>query len=741
MNNYFVAFLRAAATAGLVFGMTYMADPADAAVPPSPVIIEPAPTGVIELHQRPDGTYSWQVNLNAHGPFIASWERSSGLWTSVEEAKEGLQKHADCQKSVRNAWLEQWTSFDDVKAHDESPLPNRWESSSINGALIECGTSSGWSPEQVTTSSADTGVNVDIPIDLIGPGTHQLFVIGLAMPDNDTLGQAGCAHKLYADGSWAGAGCSYEMSEPVQFTVTVPFPPVKGTVLPGAVAAEGAAFHPTVFSRLAAAPLVEDTGIDSDTLTKAGLTVALAVVLAVLIALPTELLESTISNNNARINRITRRFRPVAERRRHGTASSPSESAEGSEACQRPPRTRRLVHGVSRWWAVPVLVLGSIIGGFADPQFGVNWLSLRLLITLFLGFVVVNLGGTFLAWLLTRRRTGAERPRLKARPVYLLLILVTVVFARTINIEPSLVFGTLLAIDYGNRLTQARSGAVTIIGAAYSTILGLAAWWAYTVIAGFRLADVGNLSEIDKQYTFTVYAALTAAQTGIGEFASVVCVQALSIVPIALLPMAFLSGAALWKWKKLAWVITYAAGLAAYSAVLVPLPMSWKEISQPLALWVAMFVAYALIAVGIWSYFRFTPSRPAETSDHDDSRSPVDPTGTGSPTVTSSSATSVAPSGSPLHTDEGDSALQAQRMVLAEGAAPAPVEVAQPITSPISHREETRGQGNEEHAVASEIPPEAENAPLFIQATAHTSGEPNTDGHPIPAQAEVTAPR
>jgi hypothetical protein len=657
LKNYFVTVVRVAAAACLLLGMPLTAVPAGAAVPPGPVIIEPKPSGVVDLHQRPDGTFSWRVNLNHQGSFIASWERSAGVWTSVAEAQAALTQTADCQKSVKMTWLEQWTSFADLKAHDESPLPDKWQSSSIHGAYTECETTSGWSSTQVSMSPAATGINIDIPLELIGPGTHNLFVIGLSRPDNDMPGQAGCTGKIYDDGSWASAGCSFEMSEPVHFTVTVPFPPAQGTVLPGTDVPEGSAFHPTVFSQLTAAPLVDDTEIDTDTLTKAGLTVALAVVLAVLIALPTELLESTIAKNHARIGRISRRFRPVPGWRPDGTESVSAESVEASEARHRPSRVHRLFHGVSRWWSVPVLILGSVIGGFADPQFGVNWLSLRLLVTLFFGFLIINLGGTFLAWLLTRRRTGAERPQLKARPVYLLLILLTVVFARTVNIEPTLVFGTLLAMDYGTRLTQARSAAVTVIGAAYSIVLGLAAWWAYTAIAGFRLADVGNLSELDNQYTFAVYASISAAQTGIGEFASVVCVQALSTVPIALLPMAFLSGAALWKWKKLAWVITYTIGLAAYSTVLVPLPMSWKEISQPLALWVGFFVAYALAALGIWSYFRFTTGKPTGISG--DARSPIDPLGTNRPAEATDGTAPGALSTASFHRHDDDGAPQA----------------------------------------------------------------------------------
>ncbi|GAA1267494.1 hypothetical protein GCM10009589_20840 [Arthrobacter pascens] len=262
---------------------------------------------------------------------------------------------------------------------------------------------------------------------------------------------------------------------------------------------------------------------------------------------------------------------------------------------------------------------GAVIAGFAEPKFGINWMSLRLVITLFVAFLVVNLGGTFLTWLLTRRHTGTEKPRLRARPFYLVLILATVIFARTVTVEPALVFGTLLAIDYGIRLSRARSALVSIVGAGYATVLGIGAWIGYTALAQFKLADVGNLAEIDNQYTFQVYSAISFTQTALGELASTICVQALTTVPVAMLPLAFLSGSALWQWKKWVWVVTYAAGLAAYSFVLVPMPTSWKEISQSLALWVGIFVSYAILAVGLWAYFRITttadPPIPDDASE------------------------------------------------------------------------------------------------------------------------------
>jgi hypothetical protein len=579
----------------------------------------------VQLNKDADGAYSWRVSIEASKGqmYIASWDRSHGLWASPAEATAALHRLGDCQMSVKKAWVGKWNSYAEVKAHDTAPEPDRWTTPDIDKGLKACSAASGLGSEQIRYSPTDTGGSIDIPLDLLGPGPHSLFVLGVESPEGVSKGQPGCAEVTYADGSWANAGCQFMTSEPVTFAVNVPYPPVAGTVLPAADVAEESAFRSTIFSRLAASPGFGGSGAQNDTMTRAGLTVAVALVLAILIALPTELVENTLSKNHSRIAAFTRRLLPG---RRHGTASGPTPEREESlsaAAAGKMPRGFRILRGVSRWWSFPTLLAGAVIAGFAEPKFGVNWMSLRLVVTLFVAFLVVNLGGTFLTWLLTRRHTGTEKPRLRARPIYLVLILATVVFARTVTVEPALVFGTLLAIDYGVRLSRARNAWVSIIGAAYATVLGLGAWIGYTAIAHFKLTDVGNLAEIDNQYTFAVYTAISFAQTALGELASTICIQALTTVPIAMLPLAFLSGSALWQWKKWAWVVTYAAGLAAYSFVLVPMPTSWKEISQSLALWVGIFISYAILAVGLWAYFRITAK--ADPSGSDDSSRPEAP--------------------------------------------------------------------------------------------------------------------
>lgn len=571
----------------------------------APVLIEPGASGVVELQQKPGGGYSWRVTSDVDADqYVASWTRAEGTWSSVDEALAAVREGDECRNSVAQTMLNGFASYADFQAQDENPDPEVWVTAAFQKKFAACAAKSGVDYQRVVSQPTESGLEIEVPFDLLGPGTHELFIVALQYPEK-ARGNPLCAQASFPDG-WAFGGCRSTPSAARMFSVTVPYPAAEGTVLPAVAIEKGAAFDSTVFSYLPKAPVAGITEGQPETLSKVGLTTIVALVLAILIALPTELLESTISKNHTRVAVFTRKLLPAQGRGHRGRAM-----AQGGEVGVRPSNRLRLFGRLSRWWSLPVLIAGSVIAGFAEPNFGINWMSLRLVATIFVSFLIVNLGGTFLTWLITRKHTGSEKPRLTARPFYLLLILLTVLFARTVAIEPALVFGTLLAIDFGVRLSRIRSAWATVAGAAYATVLGLAAWVGYTTIAQFKLTDVGNLSGIDNQYTFQVYTAISFAQTGLGELASVICVQALSTVPIALLPLAFLSGSALWQWKKWVWVVTYAFGLAAYSLVLVPMPTSWKQISQSLALWIGVFLTYAIFAVGLWVYFRVTANSAA----------------------------------------------------------------------------------------------------------------------------------
>ncbi|TFD17842.1 hypothetical protein [Cryobacterium sp. TMT4-10] len=268
------------------------------------------------------------------------------------------------------------------------------------------------------------------------------------------------------------------------------------------------------------------------------------------------------------------------------------------------PKSLGQVHGIG---ALAIIVLSAVIAGFADPNYGVNWMSLRLLLTFVAVFLVLNYGGASVKRIVGFRGREGYRARISARPVYLLIILITVLFGRGTGVNPALVFGSVLALDYGlKHAGDVRTAFATIAGALWAAALGLAAFAGYRFLCVHPISSLITWERIDPQSAFLVYQASQFGNVAIGEFFSTLCIAALSSLPIALLPFAFLDGASLWRWNRIVWAVVYALGAAVYSFVLVPLPASWDEITISVSAWAGIYLVYAALAVSVWMFFRFT---------------------------------------------------------------------------------------------------------------------------------------
>lgn len=137
-------------------------------------------------------------------------------------------------------------------------------------------------------------------------------------------------------------------------------------------------------------------------------------------------------------------------------------------------------------------------------------------------------------------------------------------------------------------ITSPADGA-TIAGTAV-VLRGTGAWLVFSALP----AEGGYLM----QFTRDLFAATT--------------LEALSTLIVGLLPLAFVDGGAIFAWSKRAWLATYVAAVFAFVVIVLPMGDSWGEISAPLLGWVAMFAGFAVVAVGVWAYFRFVPEKSRE---------------------------------------------------------------------------------------------------------------------------------
>jgi hypothetical protein len=321
--------------------------------------------------------------------------------------------------------------------------------------------------------------------------------------------------------------------------------------------------EPDAPSTLSATVAMQDTGLDPQ---RTALTAIVTIILLLIVGYPGTLLGSALGdekNYERLFGGVTRTWRKV-------TASVPRPKAPG--------------------W-VPVaagMTLATIIAGFVDPGFGFNLGSLRVLASVAIAFVIQNI----LGWWLVRRALRITDPDLAPHVRFrfgsLVILLLAVLVSRLVGFEPGMVFGLLVGLSFGVELAAAKQARVALVGAGYAFGLAMVGWLGYSLITGVVAAEPG-------------FWAVFASETLSG-----LAVSGIAALPLALLPIAFVEGGAIFAWRKSAWAIAYGVGLFAFFVILLPLPFSWGEVGLPLATWVGLYLAYAVLAIVVWGWFRFT---------------------------------------------------------------------------------------------------------------------------------------
>ncbi|MEP6479617.1 MAG: FGLLP motif-containing membrane protein, partial [Rhodoglobus sp.] len=303
-----------------------------------------------------------------------------------------------------------------------------------------------------------------------------------------------------------------------------------------------------------------------------GITGLVASAFLLLVAFPTELLQSTITENYERVfgwlEPIKRRF------------------ARAKAAVARVK--------INPWLGGTLLVaIAAVILGFSDPGFGFNGASVRLWVALMISLVVMNVAVSAIVMAVSKRRfsiAGALEPL----PAALILVAVSVLVSRLLDIQPGFLFAAVLGVAFAGELRKKADGQLALLGVGLTLVIGLAAW--------------------------ALYSALEGDGTGSGfwyllgqESLAAITVEALATMCISLLPLEFLDGRPIFAWSKVAWALTYIVALVVFVVVVLPLAGNWGEASAPLLGWGAFFLAFAILAVVAWAVLRFRKPKDAKS--------------------------------------------------------------------------------------------------------------------------------
>jgi hypothetical protein len=254
-----------------------------------------------------------------------------------------------------------------------------------------------------------------------------------------------------------------------------------------------------------------------------------------------------------------------------------------------------------RWFAehpivsgVALLAIATIISGFADPAFGPDVASLRLLIACFIAALVVSYG----AYLLTSRimnRRWALPTSIALRPYTLIITVVGVILSRVLDFSPGFLFGLMLGLSFPTATPAVLRSRARLIRTAMILGIAVVAWFGYS----FAAAVVATMEP--SFGTALLVDTLAALST-----------EGLTGMLIAMLPFLFLDGHDLWMHSKRLWASVYAVVVVVFFLVVAPKPDSWGDLGAKYGPWALILGAFTVVSLGAYFWLRWDTQRQRE---------------------------------------------------------------------------------------------------------------------------------
>ena len=286
-----------------------------------------------------------------------------------------------------------------------------------------------------------------------------------------------------------------------------------------------------------------------------------------LLCIPARLLAATVSR--ARDGRPLWQTMPIAGRNR---------AREEFETAPELPLNRWLVAGAAVLAAATLVMLSGPVT--SQPAY------LRLLLAVTLALVVVNAVGALvpLGW---SSRVWQVKASVTFLPRYLLLVALTALASRALDVHPALVFGLLGSVTVAPDVLAPRRGPLAAVRA--GSLIGLA-------VIGWLM--LGLLPPADG-----FLSALAA------EIATSVVLTAIGSAALVLIPIGRTSGRSILAWSPPIWACLTVLAFTIMFGVLSPTVNLWHK-GGSLSLWWIAGGLFAALSVGAWAWQRFVaPAR------------------------------------------------------------------------------------------------------------------------------------
>lgn len=308
---------------------------------------------------------------------------------------------------------------------------------------------------------------------------------------------------------------------------------------------------------------------------------AAGLVLIIFAILPAHLLNSTIAEQYERF-----------ARRMPALRSAPKWYTSLSAALAKAPALGGIL----------LMAATGFLFAFADPHFGFNLHSLRLIIALSAALFVVFFVANWITAAIMRRVWDVDVV-VRLRPLGLILTVVGVIVSRILEFSPGFLVGVVLGLSIASSAAAEHAWKAVLIRASVVTGFGIASWMVYSSIAEGVHHDPTFLNEV------------------VLEFFVAIATEGIVLLLVELLPLHMLEGERLYKKSKVLWGAVYTVVLVVFILAVVPWEGNWRELGESFWPWFTAVAIFGAACVSIYLYFRFIAT-PLHHDEHNDDSGP-----------------------------------------------------------------------------------------------------------------------
>ena len=308
----------------------------------------------------------------------------------------------------------------------------------------------------------------------------------------------------------------------------------------------------------------------------------LTLLLVFLFALTAEIFNSTMDTHRDEVHGWWLRLRAGR------SASSAGDRARGvADAAGRDGRFGSIAR------VLAVLFLLGFVYSALSPDFGLNTQTLVLFVSLVvgLGFLTYFSEGSTTRLAHSRYRANAS---VRLYGTAIIVSILAVVVSRLVTFQPGLVYGFVASavIVAPVALNRRDDATLVLVPALGLIVVSVLAW---LLLGPIRVAAAGG-----------------ALVPGLAEtILAMIVIGGLETLFVSMLPLRFMDGATVMGWSRLAWALTFGTVTFLWWQLLLNQDHAYVSAMEQTNVQVVLgtVVVFMLTTGGLWSYFRFRPSR------------------------------------------------------------------------------------------------------------------------------------